>query len=705
MFNQDKQWPLLREDLTIYPGPADASGAPTWTLHDPARNQYFSLDWVSFEVITRLKLQDIDLIVDSINGNTTLNLDEDSITFVLQFLEENELIQRSDRSGAAWLNTKNNAREKGIFQHLLHGYLFFRVPLFRPDKYLNQILGHLQFLYGSKFFKLTFCAFLLGLWGVFRQWQLFSTTLVDTFSIDGLMGYSVALLCIKVIHELGHALTAKRFGCRVPTMGVAFLVMMPVAYTDVTESWKLNSHNQRLAIAGAGIVTELVLASWALLAWTLMPDGVVRGICFFVATTSLVATLAVNASPFMRFDGYFLLCDAVGIPNLHPRSFAYARWWLREKLFQLGDPKPEEFSDKYETFILVFAFITWIYRLIVFFGIALLVYHYFFKALGIILFVVEFWYFLSRPVWNELVAWKKRWSEIGPVVRHRPAYYLFLVLLGFFIIPYDITINSQGILKPEKSFSVIAFQPSQVLAIPPSINTSINIGDSIIKLDSPELDTKLLKARTKVQTLTKQFGSAGFSTETITLQPVIREQLESAIEELKGLVAEKYRLNAIAPFSGSIVDVDPDLFVGEWVPKGMQLVTLIDDAHWVVDCYIEEADLNRIDVGNWGKFIPESPGLTALGLSVISIDRDASKTLIDGALASTAGGQILVRQQGNRVIPERAIYRVRLRVDGHPNKLSTGYLRGSVTIFGWPKSVLGDVLRGGLATFVREAGF
>ena len=705
MFSQAKPWPRLREDLTIHTGPADPSGAPTWTLHDPARNQYFSLDWVAFEVISRIHLGDSARVVQGINEETTLFIDTDSVKTVLLFLEENELVQRVDFSGTAWLNAKNSSRNKGLLEHLLHGYLFFRVPLFKPDKYLGKALGRLQFLFSPLFFKLTGCAFLLGLWGVFRQWQLFSGTLVDTFSWDGLLGYSAALLLIKVFHELGHALTAKRFGCRVPTMGVAFLVMMPVAYTDVTESWKLNSHYKRMMISGAGIMTELILAAWALLAWTLMPDGAFRGVCFFIATTSLVATLAVNASPFMRFDGYFLLCDAVGIPNLHARSFAYARWWLRERLFQLGDPKPEEFSNKNETFILLFAVITWVYRLVVFFGIALLVYHYFFKALGIILFGVELWYFLTRPILNEFLVWKKRWPEIGPVVRHRPAYYLTIFLIGLIVIPYDVTINTQGMLKPERSFSVIAFQAAQVLSLPPPVSSKLSSGELIMKLDSPELDVKLLKARARVQTLTKQFGAAGFSSDTVTQQPVIREQLESATEELKGLVAERGRLSSIAPFSGSIVDAEPDLFVGEWVPTGMKLVTLIDDQHWVVDCYIDESDLQRIDLGNWGRFVPEAPGLGSVGLTVLSIDRDASKTLIDGSLGSNAGGQVLVRQQGNKVTPERAIYHVRLRVYGDPGMISTGYLRGAVTIFAWPKSILGDVLRGGLATFVREAGF
>jgi putative peptide zinc metalloprotease protein len=168
---------------------------------------------------------------------------------------------------------------------------------------------------------------------------------------------------------------------------------------------------------------------------------------------------------------------------------------------------------------------------------------------------------------------------------------------------------------------------------------------------------------------------------------------------------EYEKLNRKAPFSGVIADVDPDLFLGEWVPKSFALVTLINDQEWVVDCYVEEADLRRLDMGNWGRFIPDAPGLRGFGLSVISIDRDATRLLTEGALSSIAGGEILVRQQNNKLIPERAIYRVRLKVDGNPSKLSTGYIRGRVVIFAWPKSILGDAITNGLAVFVREAGF
>lgn len=60
-----------------------------------------------------------------------------------------------------------------------------------------------------------------------------------------------------------------------------------------------------------------MLAAWTTLAWSLTPDGTLRSAFFLLATTTWIWTLAVNASPFMRFDGYFLLSDLTGLPNLH----------------------------------------------------------------------------------------------------------------------------------------------------------------------------------------------------------------------------------------------------------------------------------------------------------------------------------------------------------------------------------------------------
>jgi len=125
-----------------------------------------------------------------------------------------------------------------------------------------------------------------------------------------------------------------------------------------------------------------MIAAWATLAWALLPEGGIRSAMFVLATSSWIGTLAINASPFMRFDGYFIVSDALDIPNLHARSFALARWKLREWLFDLGDAPPEYFKPATQKGLILFAWVTWIYRLVVFLGIAALVYFYFSNFLG-----------------------------------------------------------------------------------------------------------------------------------------------------------------------------------------------------------------------------------------------------------------------------------------------------------------------------------
>ena len=61
---------------------------------------------------------------------------------------------------------------------------------------------------------------------------------------------------------------------------------------------------------------------------------------------------------------------------------------MRELLFGFGEKKPESFEPWKERALIIYAWATWLYRFFLFCGIALLVYHAFFKLLGIFLFCV-----------------------------------------------------------------------------------------------------------------------------------------------------------------------------------------------------------------------------------------------------------------------------------------------------------------------------
>ncbi len=90
--------PRLREELELLPGPRLADGQPSWMLHDPVRNRFFNLDWLTLEILRRWSLDDGEAILAEISADTTLHLETEDIERVVRFLVENQLV-RPKRAG------------------------------------------------------------------------------------------------------------------------------------------------------------------------------------------------------------------------------------------------------------------------------------------------------------------------------------------------------------------------------------------------------------------------------------------------------------------------------------------------------------------------------------------------------------------------------------------------------------------------------
>jgi len=191
------------------------------------------------------------------------------------------------------------AGEQNWMMWLVHHYLFVKIPLVHPHNFLKATLPIVAPLYTATAGWTFSVVGLIGLILIGRQWDAFISTFLYFFNWRGAILYSLSLGAVKIVHELGHAYTATRFGCRVPTMGVAFMVMMPVLYSDVSDSYRLTSKRKRLLIAAGGVIAELGLASIALFAWGFLPEGTARSIAFLVATTSVIIS-AVNVHAIRR---------------------------------------------------------------------------------------------------------------------------------------------------------------------------------------------------------------------------------------------------------------------------------------------------------------------------------------------------------------------------------------------------------------------
>ncbi|OON40254.1 peptidase M50 [Izhakiella australiensis] len=698
------QLPLLREDLQLTVAAPARDGSPQWTLADSLSGRYFKLSHTAIRLLRHWALREPVQVLDAANREpgppvTPLDLEQ-----FLRFVRGHDLVAASDAEQRSSYAIKAAARRQGWLKTLLHQYLFFRIPLWRPDPFLNRSWPWLQ-RYGKGFVRLALPLILLaGLFLVSRDWPHYISSLPELFSFEGMATFGCALVFTKFIHELGHAWMAKRAGCRVQSMGVAFIVMFPMFYTDVSDAWRVSSHRARLLIDAGGVLAELMLAALALLAWSLLPDGALRSAAFMLSSATWLTTVAVNINPLMRFDGYFMLSDYWRVDNLQGRAYALCRWHLREKLFGYGEQPPERWAAPMEKRLLLWGYASWLWRFFLFFGIALAVYHYFFKVLGIFLMLVEIGWFICLPVVNE---WRHWWQQRQ---RSRRRNLLFsalglLLLALLLLIPWRSQITIPAVLEASHVDTYYPPLASQVLQLKVVDGQKVRAGDLLMTLTSSDVDFKLAIARQRIAILQLQLRRLSAVRDTVGDTLILDQQLAESLAQYRGLKAQQKRQEIRALQPGVVRDIALDLTSGRWVSSDTALLRVVDEGGGRVRGYLREDNLNRLAAGAKGRFIADDPARSATTVTLSAIDPTGARFIDRQMLASEHGGPIAVRRDEDKHLrPEQGWYGVALTVAAG-QKLPEQPLRGVVVVQGKPESLLMNLWRRLAALGVRESGF
>jgi putative peptide zinc metalloprotease protein len=695
--------PSLRADLQLSPAAPALDGSPRWTLADPVRGRYFKLGAAAMRLLRHWSLGDPEQVLRAANREPGLPLDGVELEQLLTFLRGHDLISALDDQQRASYSLKALAQRQSLWKILLHQYLFFRIPLWRPDAFLNRAWPWLE-RFGPRLLRVGLPVTLaLGVFLVSRDWQRFVGTFPHLFSLGGALSFAVALFFAKLCHEFGHAFMAKRAGCRVQSMGVAFMVLLPMFYTDVSDAWRVNDRRARLLIGAGGVLAELLLACIALLVWSLLPDGPARTAAFMLASATWITTLVVNLNPFMRFDGYFLLSDLWEVDNLQGRAFAFCRWRLRECLFGYGAPAPEPWSPTMQRRLLIWGYGSWLWRAALFFGIALAVYHLFFKVLGIFLMLVELVWFIFLPIMNE---WRQWWSRREQA--HGPRVLLsslaVLGLLLVLIVPWRSAVELPTMLEGGRASALHAPVAARVKTVKVADGQTVAQGDVLIELESPDLESQQAIVRREIQIQQLLMRRQAGRSETAADASIIEQRLAEAVAQYRGLSARRERLLLRAPHAGTVRDVLPNLTPGRWLSSKDALARVVEDGSRLRG-YIAEAELWRVKPGATGRFIADDPMHPALAVKLDEIDTNGVAYVDQEALTSDHHGPIAVRRdQQQRAEPVQAQYGARLTtLDQPPTPVQP--LRGVVVLQGSGESVLGVAWRRLAALGVRESGF
>ncbi len=703
---EDFPLPELRSDLQLIEGPVALDGSPSWIIFDPLRNKYFSIGWTAFQLLSRWSIGKANALIQTINKDTAANIDSQDVQSILGFLYSNSLTRYPASGSSQDYLEQYEASKPNFFIWLIHNYLFVKFPLVKPTAFLRRTLVFVEPVFSRTAFALVITLGLIGLYMIGRQWDSFTSTFLYFFNMQGLLFYFLSLIFIKVLHELAHAYTVIRYGCRVPTMGVALLVMFPILYTDTSDTWRLQSAKERVHVGAAGMLMEFYVACLATFSWSFLPDGFFKSAAFILATTSWVLSLAINLNGMMRFDGYYILSDLLGIQNLQKRSFDVGKWRLTEWLFGLGLPAPEALPRSMLTKLTIYAWCVWVYRFFLFIGIALLVYYFFFKVLGILLFAIEILWFIVLPVVGLFRGWWEMRASIIKTKRFYITLSVMLLALALFLIPWNTSIAIPAIYQSQQKLQVFTPTPAYIEQAFLENGKAVKEGDVLLQLRSPQIEHDIKLAQGRIDYYRLQAKRIAASEKELSNVQVIIRQLQERRSELLGLYEEKEKLTIRAPFDGVVFDVEPALHSGRWINQSLPLATLIQPTQPVVEAVMFEKDLPRVSKQAQAMFIPDNPQLDSIWLYVKDVELANMKTLDLPALSSIYGGKVPSQfNQDNQLIPDKSLYRVRLGVSEVEQASVQQMLRGVVHIQGEAESFIKRFYKLVVSVLIRESGF
>lgn len=581
---------VIRSDIQFIPPGEHGDYA---MIFDPLSEAYYKLSERSCRILQLMdRSYEFSEFLARVNS-FGLDCDKAELLELINFLHANNLV--APEYGA--LNMKvmrhREMKEKTTFHRIMGMYLFFRLPPIHPDGFFTATMPFIRMLFNRFTLFFIVAAALGGYILLLRSWNEAYATFVNSLSWAGLVKYFWALLITKSVHELAHGYTAKSFGARVRSMGISFIVFYPRLFVDLTDTWRL-SRAKRTACDGAGIASELIFGGLAAIVWVYAQPGPLKSTMFYLFTVSALGTLLVNGNPFIRYDGYYLLCDFMNIENLMQRSSEFIKAWNRR--FFLGIGSWPDSGDCSPLTLYVFGISAFIYRLFLYTSIILIIYFKFTKPVAIILMAIEVYTMLLMPVIFELKALKtlrKRMSWAKTLLTALAV--CGLVSLLFIPLPWSFSLPCEIVPETRRMVTVneSAFAAKELKDEP----FSVEKGDLILPFRNVFLDFNIRRYEISADRNRAELNLLRSDTKTIGASPAVYEKLRANLLTQNEMKRRRSNMAVRAEAAGIFVPAIKGVSEGRWLEKGTVLGEIVSK-EIAVYAYALDREVNRIQKGD-----------------------------------------------------------------------------------------------------------
>jgi len=543
---------------------------------DGFTNQYYRFRPEAYDFVARLDgTRTVEEIwMGCLERNADRAPGQGEIVMMLAQLYQANLIVSDLPADTTQLFERHRKRKQREIKSQIFGIFFLRIPLFDPDPLLTRLWPILRWFCSPAAGVLWTIVVGLGLAAVLSHWDRARDQTQAILDPSNLFLLYVSFAFTKLVHEFGHATAVKKFGGEVHAMGVTLLVFTPIPYVDATAAWALRERWKRVMVGLAGMIPELFVAGLAAIVWANTGPGVLNAVCYNAMIVASVSTIIFNINPLLRFDGYYILADLTDSPNLQPRSMRQLLHATERYAFggRLTDSPARSRSEAW--WFGIYGVASWVYRILVTVSIILLVADKYF-GIGLLAGIVTFVGSFAMP----LVAAVRYLVREPRIERVRPRAWavsgaaLAVLILLFTVIPFPQHFRAPGLARATGSQQVVSPVPGWVRSFAVPSRTTVEAGQPVAKMESPELDLAIAGARADLeQALARERQVLHVLPAGIEPMRRRREALQLRVDEYE---KDREKLNLRAPVSGLWISPRSDDMTDMWVMRGTPIADII----------------------------------------------------------------------------------------------------------------------------------
>ena len=507
-------------------------------------------------------------------------------------------------------------------------------PAFNPDNFLTWLYNHTYWIYTWWFTALT-----LGLFGVMiaitvTHWGEIGRDTLEFYNFTHKTWGDVAVFWVATLiamcwHETAHGHATKHYGGKVPAMGFLLIYLAPAFYTDTTEGMVTGSRYQRFIIAMAGSWSEFYLSAFAtIIWWDSAPNTPVHNAAYVMMLVTGFAAALINLNPLIKLDGYYMMCEAIGLNELKEDSTAYVSGWIKKHIWDLPVEVPYVPRRRRVGYV-VYALLSGVYSYTILYILARFVGNVFRNFDPDWSFIPEFvtaaFIFRSRirslVTFMKLVYLDKRDRVRSWAIFRHPLYLLGALVLFACLPLWHDTIQGRFVLEPQHRAFVRALVPGMVTQVYATEGMQVAAGAPLLQMNN-------LALRSNQGKTAADYASAGVRATSALLHyadyGAATQDRDRLAEQVRAVDAQAATLDVASPIAGVVLTPRMSDRLGSHVAEGTELAEVADLNTMKARMFVSEYDLHRLRVGAPAKMMVEG-STRKLDSSVESIAQRSSE--------------------------------------------------------------------------------